>query len=118
MRIRIILIMMFSFLLIGSIGLGLVVGKENLAKKEEKISSKSSLKSVSQSVMKRSNFIIDSTTLIVGTITKLPVDHGEEPSFSSDGTQIVFVHLNVMENSRSEIWVVNTDGTNPHPIFQ
>ncbi|HEV2249403.1 MAG TPA: hypothetical protein VGT60_02725 [Candidatus Limnocylindria bacterium] len=58
------------------------------------------------------------------TIERMNVKTGErvrilsdaaDPSISSDGTRIAFIHLKDGQNEN--IWIANSDGTNAHPLF-
>jgi len=40
-----------------------------------------------------------------------------EPSWSPDGSQMVFRRLNRSENTGYDIWIMNSDGTNPVEVF-
>lgn len=51
-----------------------------------------------------------------GHIRPLTDDAAGGPSFSPDGTKILFTRTTTSE-SGAEIWVINSDGSNPHRLI-
>lgn len=50
-------------------------------------------------------------------LTRLTTTGGvndSEPNWSPDGTQILFTRMYLNQNDRTEIWIMNADGTNQH----
>jgi RNA polymerase sigma-70 factor, ECF subfamily len=57
----------------------------------------------------------------VGGSQPVRIGKGEEPTFSSDGTQIAYLSLPrsgcCVESGREHVWVANADGTDAHEIL-
>ena len=49
-------------------------------------------------------------------LTNTPLVNDTEPSWSPDGTQIVFTRIFPSQNDRTEIWMMNADGSNQQYI--